>query len=217
MRLWISRLSSRRRHNGGRRTDRTDFVTHFLIDALQRLELARQLVDFFIPLGELFLKHLNVGSLHGAFRHILFPSHAIFAVTFSGQLPLELIERLGIRILAGSKLLDHHFPVKQVSHQAIGCLAHCHLTLRYGRSRDDGGEPCPLRRRRILLYLLEPESARSRELALWSHRNHLFEVLRCNVPALIQPYERTGKICMVTGIMFLTLSSDGILLFPELI
>lgn len=142
MRLWISRLSSRRRRNGGWGADRTDFVAHFLIDTLQRFELARQLVDFFIPLGELFLKRLNAGPLsNSAFRHFFFPSQAIFAVTFGGQLTLELVERLGVRILAGPKLLDHHFPVKQVSHQAVGRLAHCHLTLRYGRSRDDGGEP----------------------------------------------------------------------------
>ena len=141
MRLWISRLSSRRRHNGGRRADRTDFVAHFLIDTLQRFELARQLVDFFIPLGEFFLYHQKAGSHNKAHRHIFIPSQAIFAVTFGGQLPLELVERLGVRILAGPKLLDHHFPVKQVSHQAVGRLAHCHLTLRYGRSRDDRGEP----------------------------------------------------------------------------
>ena len=129
MRLWISRLSSRRRHHGGRWADRTDFVAHFLIDTLQRFELARQLVNFFIPLGELFLKRLNAGPLNRAFRHFFLPSQAIFAVTFGSQLPLELVERLGVRILAGPKLLDHHFPVKQVSHQAVGRLAHCHLTL----------------------------------------------------------------------------------------
>jgi hypothetical protein len=141
MQLWIRRLSSRRRHHGRRRADRTDFVAHFLIDTFQRFELARQLVDFFIPLGKLFLKRLHAGPLNSSFRHFLLPSQAIFAVTFGGQLSLELVERLGISIFAGSKLLDHHFPVKQVSHQAVGRLAHCHLTLRYGRSRDDGGEP----------------------------------------------------------------------------
>ena len=111
MRLWISRLSSRRRHHGGRWADRTDFVAHFLIDTFQRFELARQLVDFFIPLGELFLKRLNAGPLNRAFRHFFLPSQAIFAVTFGSQLPLELVERLGVRILAGPKLLDHHFPI----------------------------------------------------------------------------------------------------------
>lgn len=134
MQLWIRRLSSRRRHNGRRRADRTDFIAHFLIDALQRFELARQLVDFFIPLGKLFLKRLNTGPLDSALRHFLLPSETIFAVTFGSQLPLELVERLGVRVFTGPKLLDHHFPVKQVSHQAVGRLAHCHLTLRYGRS-----------------------------------------------------------------------------------
>src|SRR6476659_1849821 len=119
MRLWISRLSSRRRHHGGWWADRTDFVAHFLIDTFQRFELARQLVDFFIPLGELFLKRLNAGPLNRAFRHFFLYSQAIFAVTFGSQLPLELVERLGVRIFAVPKLLDHHFPIKQDTHQAV--------------------------------------------------------------------------------------------------
>ena len=46
---------SRRRCNRRWGTDRTNLFPHFLIDALQRLELARQLLYFLIPLGQLFL------------------------------------------------------------------------------------------------------------------------------------------------------------------
>src|SRR5690349_19835721 len=73
IRLRIGWLRRRWRHDGGRRTDGTDLLAHFLVDTLQCFELARQLVDFFVPLGELLLKRLNIRSLNdGVFRRLFF-------------------------------------------------------------------------------------------------------------------------------------------------
>ena len=88
--------------------------------------------------------------------HLFLAGGGIFAFTLGGQLPLELVKHLGIRILTGSKLLNHHFPIKQVSHQTIGRLAHRQLTFRDGRSRHHGCHPGPFEWRTVLLDLLNP-------------------------------------------------------------
>ena len=145
--------------HGGRRTDGANFIAHFLVDPFKGFQLARELVDLFIPFGQLLLECLNVRALSSSLSGILLARRGIdFPVTL-GQFPLELVQYLGIGILAGAKLLNHHFPIKQVPHQTIGCLSQRDLADRYGRCRHDRGEPGPFHRGWMLLYLLEPQPA----------------------------------------------------------
>src|SRR5262245_45877801 len=80
-------------------TDRTNLIPHFLVDALQCLQLARQLLYFFILIRQLLVKVQHdtwfILTLCGAFLAID-RIHLPFTL---GQLPLEDFQGLGVSLL----------------------------------------------------------------------------------------------------------------------